>query len=361
MQKDTENHIIGGIEFDDLVYSVIINAYSEAFTHSSLTIEKEFSKLKKYNNLLVSLQEDVEEEYEKQSDSEKEDIQKKYHYFITCMACYKQMIPPIDLDNQEIIDTTYLENFQEFDKFMTKLIVFDENGEMNFNETGKKISQFFPAYKEITPILETAKQSRLDHDEAFKFALSQKHMDIKEILKINEIINRSNPDRQIGFKKVNNTVNGASFETMKKEEIPNQIAELIYNYDNDFDLDIKDPYEDGITEEEEYKRLFSICLKEAIFHIKFEHIHPFADGNGRTGRIIMSSNLLKKNIAPPLITKVMLEQYKNFVNNCDYEGLAKMIMNSSSQLLSTWVTLKRENEGLSFEDIIDAKILTKKL
>ncbi len=38
-------------------------------------------------------------------------------------------------------------------------------------------------------------------------------------------------------------------------------------------------------------------------HAKFEQIHPFSDGNGRTGRLIMLVQALSKNVAPPLIRK----------------------------------------------------------
>ena len=38
------------------------------------------------------------------------------------------------------------------------------------------------------------------------------------------------------------------------------------------------------------------------FHQRFERIHPFQDGNGRVGRLIMLKECLKHNIVPILIT-----------------------------------------------------------
>ena len=37
------------------------------------------------------------------------------------------------------------------------------------------------------------------------------------------------------------------------------------------------------------------------FHVKFEKIHPFQDGNGRVGRLIMFKECLKENIVPFII------------------------------------------------------------
>ena len=51
-----------------------------------------------------------------------------------------------------------------------------------------------------------------------------------------------------------------------------------------------------------YNSLNQITIKEIIeFHYKFESIHPFQDGNGRIGRIIMFKECLKNNIVPFII------------------------------------------------------------
>ena len=51
-----------------------------------------------------------------------------------------------------------------------------------------------------------------------------------------------------------------------------------------------------------YKNLDKITIEDIIeFHVKFELIHPFGDGNGRVGRIIMFKECLKNNILPFII------------------------------------------------------------
>ena len=68
-----------------------------------------------------------------------------------------------------------------------------------------------------------------------------------------------------------------------------------------------------------YNSLEQVTIKEIIeFHYKFESIHPFQDGNGRIGRIIMFKECLKNNIVPFIIKdddKLFyyrgLKEYKN--------------------------------------------------
>ena len=55
----------------------------------------------------------------------------------------------------------------------------------------------------------------------------------------------------------------------------------------------------------EYNSKENITLEDIIdFHYKFEKIHPFGDGNGRVGRIIMFKECLKNNIMPFIILDV---------------------------------------------------------
>ena len=80
------------------------------------------------------------------------------------------------------------------------------------------------------------------------------------------------------YKKMPNEVGG--METALPEEVANKIKDLLA----------------------EYNAIENKTLENVIdFHVRFERIHPFQDGNGRVGRLIMFKECLKHNIVPFII------------------------------------------------------------
>lgn len=52
-------------------------------------------------------------------------------------------------------------------------------------------------------------------------------------------------------------------------------------------------------------------------HLRFERIHPFPDGNGRTGRALIVHSCLQQGIAPIIINKAGRQEYMNLLSNKD--------------------------------------------
>ena len=73
----------------------------------------------------------------------------------------------------------------------------------------------------------------------------------------------------------------------------------------------------------EKKRIHPFALA-SIFHHKFEKIHPFMDGNGRTGRMLTSLILLQQDCPPLIIRKKSRNEYLNNLNKADKCELDKL-------------------------------------
>lgn len=80
------------------------------------------------------------------------------------------------------------------------------------------------------------------------------------------------------YKKRANVVGGR--ETTKPSEVSKSMKELLETYNTKENIEIEDIIE---------------------LHAEFEYIHPFQDGNGRVGRLVVLKECLKNNLIPFII------------------------------------------------------------
>lgn len=67
------------------------------------------------------------------------------------------------------------------------------------------------------------------------------------------------------------------------------------------------------------KKNKDIISQVSVVHAAFEKIHPFSDGNGRIGRLIMTAMLLRENIAPAVIKQESRIIYYNYLSKAQLE------------------------------------------
>ncbi len=80
-----------------------------------------------------------------------------------------------------------------------------------------------------------------------------------------------------------------------------------------------------------------ILTAAAYFHAKFENIHPFADGNGRTGRIAMNYYLLLHDHPPIIIHEEDRREYYDALEAWDSrQVLSPLIDYLKAQTAKTW-------------------------
>lgn len=133
----------------------------------------------------------------------------------------------------------------------------------------------------VDDIIETANHFRcidkiIDHAKA---TLSEKFIkELHLILKNGTSDSRKDWFAVGDYKKLPNEVGG--MPTALPEDVADRMKELLAEYNGKVKVSFKDILD---------------------FHVKYERIHPFQDGNGRVGRLIMFKECLKYNIVPFII------------------------------------------------------------
>ena len=135
------------------------------------------------------------------------------------------------------------------------------------------------------------------------------------------------------FKTLPNEIIGANFKTSPPHLVEEHLSKLIENF---------------------YSSNEDIIKKVAIFHADFEKIHPFPDGNGRTGRLLMNLELMKEGFPITIIKKEDREDYYNALekahSNDDYEDIISFIENNVEKSFEFYFEHITDNWKQEIED-----------
>jgi len=334
--------VIGGKTFEKDVFEYLLSRFKEAFSHSSLTIESAFQELDDLNLALKqNMSEEANEYFQLLSSAEKKEILDVAKQIIVFKGSRFGVITEQLDGTQKQINKLFAEHFKDFEPYFPYYIKYDADGNFDKVATFHSLDSLFLDLPARTAAYSKAYNMQKDHLDAFDYAIELDKITVPDIIKINSIVNRSDSDKVEGFKKTNNDIMSASFTPTDKKNVPYEMQRLLAEYENGFGEELLDYAEPDLTTEERMRRIFQLFRREAIFHIRFERIHPFNDGNGRTGRIIMNHNLLKQGLAPVIVTNFMSRDYKKYINDYDVDSLTQMLVNSSSQQMANWVSMNK--------------------
>lgn len=150
--------------------------------------------------------------------------------------------------------------------------------------------------EEVAEILDTKKPENKEEIEALGVAnaveyikKTKEELSVRFLLKLHKFCFNGSKSFAGKFRNVNVVVRN-SFGEILHAGVPKE--------------ELKEYLEDFILWYNENKNKFKPLVLAAILHNQFEHIHPFQDGNGRVGRLLLNFILLKNNY-PPI--NIMLE------------------------------------------------------
>ena len=153
-----------------------------------------------------------------------------------------------------------------------------------------------------------------NHKQALEYVIDQ--LENNESLSLNivrgihtQLMDHLNFDRGM-WKTHDNAIVGADFNTASAHDVPYLMKQWIDN--------LNYRLHQSKTDEEKIKHILEM-------HIDFERIHPFSDGNGRTGRLLIIYSLLEHDISPIIIPVDLKPDYIRLLANKDSEGLYNLL------------------------------------
>ena len=141
------------------------------------------------------------------------------------------------------------------------------------------------------------------------------------------------------FKQSNNEILGAGFKTTPYYLVEEKLTELIDKYNSN--------------------KVDGLVTKVSHFHADFEKIHPFIDGNGRMGRLLLNLELMKNGYPITVIRNEEREEYYTALETAqakaDYRLLTEFIEKSIENTFWIYYKYFDENMKIKFEKYLENK------
>jgi len=155
-----------------------------------------------------------------------------------------------------------------------------------------------PKDKDLREVYET-RNTREAHELLFNNKIK---INMRDIIKLQEVIVKDT-GVSISFKKLPNYITMRNLKTTPPEKVEKEMNKLLGWY-------------------EENKNKIHPLRLASEFHARFEAIHPFEDGNGRTGRVLLNAILLEYGYPPLIIRKTARVAYFSSLEAFDkgYKG-----------------------------------------
>ena len=130
------------------------------------------------------------------------------------------------------------------------------------------------------------------------------------IKNIHSLVLMNRPEDKGVFRKIPVTIMGASPEPVQPYMIEPKMTELL-------------------TENEKRKKKMHPIERIARFHLEFEGIHPFIDGNGRTGRLLLNLDLIQNGYSAINVKfadrKTYYAAFDEFYKNNNAEPMVEIV------------------------------------
>ncbi|MBO4432166.1 MAG: Fic family protein, partial [Clostridia bacterium] len=141
---------------------------------------------------------------------------------------------------------------------------------------------------------------------------------------IHSLVLMDKPEDKGVFRKIPVRIMGAYTEPVQPYMIESKITELL-------------------AVNEERKEAMNTIERIARFHLEFEGIHPFIDGNGRTGRLIMNLDLIRCGFPPINVKftdrKKYYDAFDSYYRDGDATVMTDLIAGYVSEQLDKYLTI----------------------